>query len=413
MSKEDELTDEKREAIVKKVSEVVTEYYIFPEVAKTIDTFLMNKLNSGDYDEYSNVSELAYELTKDLRASSDDLHFRVSVYQEEQSEESAPDPEALRRQRLLRRQKDNFGFHKVELLDGNIGLIEISGLYGAQEAGRTAVAAMNLLAYCDALIIDLRENTGGQPSMTQLICSYFFDKSEHLGSFYIRKGEITNQFWTHAFVPGPRLTDIPVLILVSNNTVSAAEGFAYDLKHMKRATVIGEVTAGGAHPQAPHEFPEESIVVHVPYGRALNPVTESNWEGTGVAPDISVPASEALKVAHIEALKRLRQVEIDDNVKNGYAMIMEEVEVKHNPVILSERILLTYTGRYSRGVEVKLLDGSLNVLGYILIPMGNDKFMIENGDEQVLFAKTATGSYSELIVLFRDNSRVSFKRLDD
>ncbi|MFX0202048.1 MAG: S41 family peptidase, partial [Candidatus Hodarchaeota archaeon] len=371
------------------------------------------KLNNGDYDDLSSVSEIAYQLTKDLQASSNDLHFRVTVYQEEKSEENNRDLEALRRERLRRRQKDNFGFHKVELLDGNIGLIEISGMYGTEDAGRTAIAAMNLISYCDALIIDLRDNSGGQPSMTQLICSYLFDKTEHLNSFYIRKGEVTNQFWTQAYVPGPRLADIPVFVLVSENTVSAGEGFAYALKHMNRAIIIGEATAGGAHPQAPHEFPEESIVVHVPYGRAINPVTKSNWEGKGVEPHIEVPGREALKVAHIEALKRLKQLESDDKVQHGYDMIMEEVEAKHRPVVLSEEMLQKYTGRYNRGVEVKLIDGSLRVLRYLLVPMGNDKFMIENGDEQVYFVKDAEGSYSKLVVLFRDSSRVVFDRLKD
>lgn len=413
VSGEVKLTDEKRKHAVEKVIEVVNEYYVFPEVATTVEEFLMNKLNNGGYDDLTSIDELAYQLTKDLQASSNDLHFRVTVYQEDESEQNSPDPEALRQEKLRRGQEDNFGFHRIEILDGNIGLIEISGMYGAEDAGRTAIAAMNLISYCDALIIDIRDNSGGQPSMSQLICSYLFDETEHLNSFYIRKGEVTKQFWTQAYVPGPRLADRPVFVLVNKNTVSAGEGFAYALKHMKRATIIGEVTAGGAHPQAPHECPEESIVVHVPYGRAINPVTQSNWEGKGVEPDIEVPGKDALKVAHIEALKTLKQLASDDEVQHGYNMIMEEVEAKYDPVVLSEEMLQKYTGRYERGVEVQLKDGTLCVLRYLLVPMGNDKFMIENGDEQVFFVKNAEGRYSELVVLFRDGRRVVFKRLSD
>lgn len=413
ISTENKLNAEKRKTIVKKVSEVLNEYYIFPEVAKNVEKLLKEKLKSGEYDNIRSLKVFTYQLTKDLQSVSKDLHLRVYPYQGGNSGESELDPEVLYQQRLAKWQKKNFGFRKVEILDGNIGYVDFRGFFDARAAGTTAIAAMNFLAYCDALIIDLRENGGGQPSMSQLICSYFFDEPKHLNSFYRRKGEITEQFWTHAHVHGPRLADTPIYVLVSKETFSAAEGFAYTLKHMERATIIGEKTRGGAHPQKPHDFPKESITVDVPYGRAINPITKTNWEGKGITPNILIRSDKALEIAHIEALKKLLTMEKDEKVKHGLSMIIEEVEAKLNPVILDEETLLSYTGNYERGMKAILEKGSLNIMGYILIPMGNDKFMIKNGEEQVQFVKDDSGNISKLVVIFRNGRRIPFKRLND
>lgn len=406
----DNLDTAKRKAIVKKVSQVLKEYYVFPEVAKDAAALLQNKLERGEYDNIGSLPVFAHQLTRDLQAASKDLHLRVTPYQGGENEESKTDPEVLRQKKLARGQKNNFGFRRVEILDGNIGYVKFCGFYDARDAGATAIAAMNFLAYCDALIIDLRENSGGQPSMSQLICSYFFAEPTHLNSFYHRKGEKTKQFWTHAHVQGPRLTDTPVYVLVSKRTFSAAEGFTYTLKHLGRATIIGEKTRGGAHPQRPYHFEKESISVHVPYGRAVNPVTKTNWEGKGITPEIVTPADGALEIARIEALKMLSEKTKDESVRHGLTMIIEEIEAERNPVILDEETLLSYTGSYERGMKVVLEKGFLNVMGYILVPMGNDKFMIKNGEEQVRFVRDASGKITRLVVIFRSGRRIPFNR---
>ena len=413
-STENELNTEKRKAIIKKVSEVLNKYYIFPKTAKNMEKSLNKKLNRGEYDKIGNLTDFTIQINKDLHSISKDLHIKVYPYRRNQNDESKTNPQVLRQQRIARFQKKNFGFRKVEILDGNIGYLDLQGFYDARYGGITAVAAMNFLSNCDALIIDLRKNTGGQPSMIQLICSYFFDESKHISSFYIREGEITNQFWTNAHVQGSRLNNTPIYIIVGKGTFSAAEGFAYALKHMNRATIIGEKTRGGAHPQRPYHFPKESISINVPYGKAINPITKTNWEGKGVIPNISAPTDEAFEVSYIEALKNLIEMEDDENVKHGLTMILEELKVKLNPVDLDKETLLQYTGNYSHGVKVKLENGSLKALGYyILIPMGNDKFMVKNGKEQVQFAKDSSGKISELVVIFRNGRKIPFKRLKD
>jgi C-terminal processing protease CtpA/Prc len=168
---------------------------------------------------------------------------------------------------------------------------------------------MNLLAHTDALIIDLRKNTGGSPTMIALLSTFLFGPEPvHLNSFYDRSGDKTSQTWTLPYVPGQRTPDKPVFVLTSNRTFSAAEEFTYNLKNLKRATIIGEKTGGGAHPGG-----DISVTPHfrvfVPVGRAINPISGTNWEGTGIEPDIAVPEAGALDYAYRlalgEVIKRL------------------------------------------------------------------------------------------------------------
>ena len=408
-----ELTAKKRKAIVARISEVLNEHYFKVDVAKQMGDFIQNALENGDYENIIRLPDFCYRLTKNLRSVSNDLHLRVYPYQGGPVEKGEPDEGAYISRGLPTWKKANFGFRKLELMDGNIGYIELHGFYLARVAGPTAIAAMNFLANCDALVIDLRNDSGGQPSMIRLLSSYFLEKRTNLGSLYRRHGEIVDQSWTADYVQGPRLTDQPIYILVSEHTFSAAEAFAYNLQSLGRATIIGETTRGGANPTASHDFPDESITVDVPYGEVINPITKGNFEGTGVVPNIQVPATDALDIARIEALQVLIDKEENDETKVAFRMMVEEAEARLNPVILEEEALLPFTGSYERGIKATIENGFLNVLGYILIPMGNDKFMIENGDEQIQFSRDADGKISGFVVMFRDGGSQPFKRLEE
>jgi C-terminal processing protease CtpA/Prc len=195
----------------------------------------------------------------------------------------------------------------VAILPGNIGYLKLNGFVDAQIAGPTAVAAMNFLANADALIVDLRDNGGGSPSMIQLLSSYFFEERVHLNSFYIRRTDEWEEFWTHDQVQGPRMTEMPIFVLTSGRTFSAAEEFTYNLKNLERATIVGETTRGGAHPVTGSTIPFDGFTIGmtIPYGRAVNPVTGTNWEGTGIDAHIEVPADDALDAAVREASRSI------------------------------------------------------------------------------------------------------------
>jgi C-terminal processing protease CtpA/Prc len=174
--------------------------------------------------------------------------------------------------------------------------------------GPTVAAAMNFLAHVDALVIDLRANGGGDPKMVAYISSHLFAEPTHLNDLYNRKEDKTTEYWTLRDVPGARLADKPVFVLTSKRTFSGAEEFAYNLKNLKRATIIGETTGGGAHPVSGHRI-DDHFIIGVPDARAINPISKTNWEGTGVEPDIKVPASEALDVAKQKAAEQIKKAQ--------------------------------------------------------------------------------------------------------
>jgi retinol-binding protein 3 len=203
--------------------------------------------------------------------------------------------------------RDNYAFRKVEVLDKNIGYLRLDLFLNQPDAFRTADAAMAFLRHVDALVFDLRYNGGGDPEMIRYLTSYLFASPTLLNTMMDRNGKIVEEFRT-GDVPGAKFRpDLPVYVLTSAHTFSGAEEFAYNLKNLKRATVIGETTGGGAHPVQPIRV-SDRFVIGVPYERAVNPITKANWEGVGVQPDVKVSADEALdkalELAHDAGKKR-------------------------------------------------------------------------------------------------------------
>ena len=218
-------------------------------------------------------------------------------------EAQRPDPkrEAEQRKDLERM---NCGFNKAEILEGNVGYLKFDFFADPGICGSTVVAAMNFLANVDAIIFDLRENGGGDPKMVAFVSSYLFAERTHLNDLWTRKGDITDQYWTDRYVTGKRLDGKPAFVLTSKGTFSGGEEFTYNLKTLKRATIVGETTGGGAHPVRGHRITEH-FGIGVPFARAINPITHTNWEGTGVEPDVKVPAADALTTAEKLAAEKL------------------------------------------------------------------------------------------------------------
>ncbi len=287
----------------------LNEFYVFPETAKKMAEAVQARLKSGGYDAINDGDDFAAKLTEDLRAVSNDKHLRVNfsvqvIPNREPGANPTPDP-AAQAQRRAQVQRNNCAFEKAEWLPSNIGYLKFDGFIDPEICGPTVTAAMSFLAHVDALIIDLRSNGGGSPDMVAYICSYLFAERTHLNDLYYRKEDKTTEYWTKE-VAGPRFAKQPVFVLTSQRTFSAAEGFTYDLKNLKRATIIGETTGGGAHPVSGHRI-DDHFMIGVPDARAINPITKTNWEGTGVEPDIKVPASEALEVAKKMAVEQLKK----------------------------------------------------------------------------------------------------------
>ncbi len=292
--------------LVEAALELLTAKYVFPDRAKDAAAAIRDRLAAGEYDGLDE-SSLAERLTGELFALCGDKHLRVRV-REEGMHDQLTDAElttAYREQSRL----GNYGIAQVRRLDGNVGYLDLHGVADPVVAGRAIGAAMELVAHTHALIVDLRKNRGGTPDGVQLWHSHLFpDSDTHLNDiFHADTGE-TRQYWTLANVPGPRYLDRPVYLLTSAFTFSAGEEFAYNLKALRRATLIGETTRGGAHPTDVFPF-TPTLEITVPVARSVNPITGTNWEGTGAEPDVVVPADEAFDVAYRTALEHVLTVD--------------------------------------------------------------------------------------------------------
>ena len=295
-----------RTQVVDTILKRLNESYVFPDVAKKMEQSIRERVTKKEYDQITSAKLFATTLTNDLQAVSHDKHLRVR-YSFEAIPERGPQREPTAEERDQRKRDltyMNHGFSKVERLPGNIGYLEFLNFMDEELGADTVAAAMNFVNGTDALIIDMRRNGGGNPAMVALVCSYLFGPEPvHLNDLYWREGNRTDEFWTRKDLAGKRYLNKDVYVLTSNRTFSGAEEFTYNLKNLKRATIIGETTGGGAHPGGGFRI-SEHFGMFIPTGRAISPITKTNWEGTGVAPDVTVPADQALHVARLMALKK-------------------------------------------------------------------------------------------------------------
>lgn len=283
--------------LIENLLDTLTAQYVLPEVATRAAASIRVHRGAGRYDGLDEPS-LCTRLTEDLQAETGDRHLRVRERATETLD--ARTPEEVMTAMIAGFRRENFGIARAEVLDGNIGCIELRLVLDVALAGRTASAAMEFVSRTDALILDLRRCRGGSPNGVQFWSSHLFaDDTVHLEDVVGPDG--VRQYWTLAHLDGERYLDRPVFVLTSGETFSGGEQFAYDLQALGRATVVGETTRGGAHPTRFVPI-TPSVEVTIPWARPVNPVTGANWEGTGVVPDVAVPADEALDAALRRAL---------------------------------------------------------------------------------------------------------------
>ncbi|HEY9500190.1 MAG TPA: S41 family peptidase [Pyrinomonadaceae bacterium] len=314
-----------RTQVIDTILKRLNDSYVFPEVAKKMELAIRDRVTKKEYDQITSARQFATKLTADLQAVSNDKHLRVR-YSHEAIPERGPSREPSAEEREERKRDLNWmnhGFAKVERLPGNIGYIEFLNFMDEELGADTVAAAMNFVNNTDALIIDMRRNGGGNPAMVALVCSYLFGPEPvHLNDLYWREGNRTDEFWTKKEVAGKRYLNKDVYVLTSKRTFSGAEEFTYNLKNLKRATIIGETTGGGAHPGGVFRI-SEHFGMFVPTGRAISPITKTNWEGTGVAPDIVVASDQALLTARLMALKKSLTTLSNPEFKTG---VQEEID---------------------------------------------------------------------------------------
>jgi len=334
------LTNEQRAAILERLFKLLQDHYVFPDVAKNVEETLQQRLNAGDYDEFTTadvfcelITEHMYEISQDRHLS---LLFRADRQPLYEGKNLYNDPEWLktfRQEAILQ----NFGFQRVERLAGNIGYLDLRSFFPPEFAGDTAVAVMTFLAHTSALIIDLRYNDGGENYMAHLLSSYFFEGEPLLlNSFYLRPLQSTHQCWTLPYVPGKRYVDKPVYVLTGAQTASAAEEFAYTLQQLKRATIVGARTMGAANPIEHYQITSH-VAAYIPMGHAINAITGTNWEGTGVIPEREVPEATALKVAHLEAVQNVLDTLKEKTSSEAYKVFEKETRLLIKGLLSNEQ----------------------------------------------------------------------------
>lgn len=307
---------------------------------------------------------------------------------------SAEDREKFLEKMMEMEKRDNFTFKEVKILDGNIGYINFRGFRDPEYASEAVISAMNFLSNTDAIIFDLRNNGGGYPQMVQLLSSYFFKGDAiHLNTFYNRIDETSEQFWTLPYVPGKRLPDVQLYILTSSSTFSAAEEFSYNLKHLKRAMIIGENSGGGAHPGESFQV-SNKFKVWTSTGRAINPITNSNWEGVGVIPHIKTSEKDALISARLKALDSLKGVNTDAFRNDFYDWHIGTLKAVQTPVNVPLSSLENYVGTYAE-LSISLENGVLYYQSDApdskvkLTPIDNSTFQYGKlTDVRILFLRT-------------------------
>lgn len=324
-----------------------------------------------------------------------------------------PNPNLVR-QRQAQERSRNYGFTKVEILAGNIGYVDLRGFNNPRRGAKTVESVMGFLANTEGIIFDVRQNGGGNPGMVQLICSYFFGKKPvHLNSLYWRQGDRTQEFWTLKEIDGQRMPKKPLYVLTSNRTFSAAEEFSYNLQNLKRATLVGETTGGGANPGG--MFPiENQYVVFIPTGRAINPITKTNWEGVGVVPHIKVNSSEALERAHMELLKGLKE-----KGKSSPAIdwVLAGMEAKQKSVKVPLVVLKSYAGDFTNR-KIVLKDNQLYYQRPGLskqlrkmTPLAIDVFAVDGAPNfRIKFKKSDNGKVDALEGMYSSGRRDLSKR---
>lgn len=398
-----------RKQVIDSIANAVRAYYVYPDKGRQMSLQIQQRFRKGAYDLLSDPRDLSLAITNDLRALQPDNHLAVRY-----------DPDLERRIRTFKttlqkdkseleaEQKQNFFFRKVEILQGNIGYILFTNFSDTNEMARKTVrASMQFVAHADALILDLRNNFGGRMEMARELAAWFFEQPTFVGRSFNR----INNSWTEDWVGHqPAISEgllpsMPIYILTSNRTYSAAESFAYTLQHQKNALVIGDTTRGGAH--ATRSFAlGNGFVGFIPFSRSENVLTKTDWEGTGIIPDVTIDEDSALLKAQMLILEQRWSAIADEAEKRKLRWIINDLKTQMQKITLAEKVLQTYTGTFEE-FEFTLENGILFCRNTHqrnkkdrLIPIDHNLFRIDN-ESQVEFIK-ANGRVDSIRLFWND-----------
>lgn len=413
-------SDLNKKQIIDSLYKKLEEFYIKPKAIAEINKKLNDNFKKGAYKNILVPNEFASKLSSDLIEASKDLHFRVmyepSWTEDQQKNKDKAIQKKIKAEELIEAKKKNFGFVQTKILEGNIGYLEFNYFEDPAIASETAASTMQFLSNTDALIIDLRKNNGGVMEMGQFITSYFFSNQElPLYKYYYfeeNRKKIEREMWLLPSVPGKRLDNIPIYILTSGGTFSAAEWMTYSLQNLKRITIIGEKTAGGAHPIT-RTVLAHGFSVNIPFGEVKDPVTNMDFEGKGVMPEVLCKSEEAVNTSHLLALKQLIQ-QNKDSVNSSLDWFIPVIKNRQKPLVVYTEILKSYEGKFGKS-ELVLESNQLyfkwnNIITLLLTPLESDLFMVDGMDDYRIKIIKENNAVTAIKRIYRDGQERLYKK---
>jgi hypothetical protein len=409
-----------RRAVVDSAAKLVERNYAFADTGQMLAQHLRARLAAGAFDGARDEQQLGEVLTRELQAFNHDGHLYTAF-------RPAPGTAAAMAMRaggmmrggprqpsaeeIAAMRRDNYGFRGAERLDGNVGYLEITSFTSGPEAIQAIDAAMAFLGNVDAMIVDLRRNGGGN-QMVNYVASYFLPDGTPQVWNYTR---IMGDTMKNVSVPvgGRKRLDIPVYVLTSGRTASAAEAFAFTLQSAGRAKVVGATSAGAGYNSMVFPLTDE-MGLSISIGRAFYPTTGKGWEVTGVHPDIETPVAQALAAAHAEALNTLAERETDPHRKQELAWTREVIEAQLHPVAVAPEALAAFAGTY--GTRVVTMDGGQLMFQRRAGRPGEPMTAISANDfapsptERVEFVRDANGAVTALVVRTAAGLETTFQK---
>ena len=353
------INHEEKLAIAEKSFQLLKANYIFQDKVQPLESAIRKKLSNGDYKEYNTVSLFLKNLNSDLERLSNDRHVNifydpVRVKQINRESKTEYAKQSFDPQFLAKAKFENFMVRKIERLEGNVGYLKLDLFLDIRLSKNTLAAAMNFLANSSALIIDLRQNGGGNASTVNFLLNYFLPDSTLTSKFTSRLTNTTTSIYTE---PDPLIQKfspaIPLYILTGKRTSSAAEVFAYTLQAFKRAVIVGDTTNGEANPGYALALNDDMWMM-IPTSVNINAITKTNWQGVGVIPDILIPAARSFSAAQAKAHHELSLLTKDTTLKYKYQWQALSFHSKAYPLKADTTGFKALTGNYADNRTITL-----------------------------------------------------------
>ena len=384
------LTPEIRAAVVDSIAAQVTRFYAVADTGRLIGDHLRRQRRAGAYDRITSPELFAEALATDLKKVNGDKHLFVVIRQPgapaipmgldrlpPMQGPTGPTPAPM----IAAARRNNFNLGRVEVLPGNVGYIEFRGFSPVKEAEEAVANALRVLEHTDATIIDVRDHGGGSGVLSNFLISHFTGPDTvHVLDVEVRGASQLTHRYTLANVPGPQRPDVPLYVLTSRGTVSAGEDFAFVMKNIGRATLVGETTAGAGRNNPTFDV-GHGFGLSLSVSRVMDPKTKAEWEGIGVKPDVAVPPRNALAAAHALALRNLAD-SASGPMQRNLELTREFVNAQARSDTLDPSALQRFTGVYGGERTVTVEHGRLTFrrtpdrLGQELVPISDSTFAL-------------------------------------